>query len=656
MDKLQEDFISSYTLHRKPITNDYVEDNNRSIIEGFNTDYGLILANIPENKRSYSSIWGNNRVGTGHARSTINSPQAWSSRYNSVGQWIKMDLGADVNIGGIAIQGRSSPYHKQYVTQFHIKLQKENGKYIGSKLNQYEPTPGYRQKSYRGKQTKTKNGYKCQRWDSQRPHRHGQWGKTGTGRHNYCRNPDNSSGGIWCYTTNKRKRWDYCKPKTILSGVFYRSYQGSSAKKNTVKNIMFNKIERARYVWIYPVKWSGHMSLRCDVYTTKTAKYDLIVGNHPENSRTYSSIWGNNRIGTGHARSMINSAQAWSAKSRSGIGEWMVINMGYEKKIGGIIIGSRKGRYKYQYVTKITVSTKSDTGEWVNQLIDVEAITRPGEIKKIEFNGIVLTQYVKITILGSNSHPSMRADVLLVDDKTNQLTIDRKKLNKKYIKLYEDYYENLKKQAKAYIDNIENSNKGKNAKYDKLAAELKEIKSKLDTYREGATKFRSGILRTYSDDMALDKEQLNNHFNNSYQYLNDITSDIGLDNSSLQTGLVVLQDKKKRYEHNKKILDNLDNIIDTHTRQKNLQIDYLFSGDDNYIFIKLITICLLLVVFVYILSYYKILNKKQSSYVAYGVFILFGGIALIKIIKTLSSKNKSTDIKPMKNKSSVKNP
>ena len=206
------------------------------------------------------------------------------------------------------------------------------------------------------------------------------------------------------------------------------------------------------------------------------------------------------------------------------------------------------------------------------------------------------------------------------------------------------------------FDNIESKNEGKNAKYNKLAAELKEIKSKLDSYKKGATEIRGGILKTYYDDMALDKEQLNSHFDNSYQFLNDITSDIGLDNRSLKTGLSVLETKKKKYDHNKNILDDLDNYIDTHIRQKNLQIDYLFKGDDISIFIKLVTICLLLVLFVYILSYYKVLDDRQASYTSYAIFILFGGIALIKMFNTLTNKDKSMDNKPLKNKSTVKNP
>ena len=78
-----------------------------------------------------------------------------------------------------------------------------------------ETVSGYREKGYRGCQTKTVNGRTCQAWNSQSPHRHGNY-KPGSeydaGNHNYCRNPDNDGGGIWCYTTDPNKRWEYCNP------------------------------------------------------------------------------------------------------------------------------------------------------------------------------------------------------------------------------------------------------------------------------------------------------------------------------------------------------------------------------------------------------------------------------------------------------------
>eukprot|EP00931_Biecheleriopsis_adriatica_P119764 TRINITY_DN9495_c0_g1_i2.p1 TRINITY_DN9495_c0_g1~~TRINITY_DN9495_c0_g1_i2.p1 ORF type:complete len:1067 (+),score=138.55 TRINITY_DN9495_c0_g1_i2:87-3287(+) len=67
---------------------------------------------------------------------------------------------------------------------------------------------------YRGCQSVTKLGFTCQRWDSQSPHRHrfypGVYPKAGL-EDNYCRNPDGEPS-IWCYTSDERRRWDYCAP------------------------------------------------------------------------------------------------------------------------------------------------------------------------------------------------------------------------------------------------------------------------------------------------------------------------------------------------------------------------------------------------------------------------------------------------------------
>merc|ERR1712159_802130 len=62
--------------------------------------------------------------GTGHARSTLNSPQAWSARHNSAGQWVQMDLGSVKTVVGTVIQPRVG--NSQYVTQYTVKVSKDN--------------------------------------------------------------------------------------------------------------------------------------------------------------------------------------------------------------------------------------------------------------------------------------------------------------------------------------------------------------------------------------------------------------------------------------------------------------------------------------------------------------------------------------------------
>lgn len=60
---------------------------------------------------------------------------------------------------------------------------------------------------YRGKVSRTIDGFTCQRWDSQEPHTHSVTGLNAD--ENYCRNIDREKAP-WCYTTNNNTKFDYC--------------------------------------------------------------------------------------------------------------------------------------------------------------------------------------------------------------------------------------------------------------------------------------------------------------------------------------------------------------------------------------------------------------------------------------------------------------
>ena len=65
--------------------------------------------------------------------------------------------------------------------------------------------------SYSGEMNVTKSGRTCQAWAASQPHEHRL---TDVGEHNHCRNPNYDDyykpEGVWCYTTDPYKQWEYC--------------------------------------------------------------------------------------------------------------------------------------------------------------------------------------------------------------------------------------------------------------------------------------------------------------------------------------------------------------------------------------------------------------------------------------------------------------
>ena len=96
--------------------------------------HGMVKApknelNPPESSRKYSTVYSNQAPGVGHARSMLDSDQAWSAAHNVVDQWMEIDMGAKNYIAGVVVQGRKGS--TQRVTSFDVSI---DGKKITSTL------------------------------------------------------------------------------------------------------------------------------------------------------------------------------------------------------------------------------------------------------------------------------------------------------------------------------------------------------------------------------------------------------------------------------------------------------------------------------------------------------------------------------------------
>ena len=78
--------------------------------------------NPPEASRSYSSVYVNNAIGTGHARSTLGSEQAWSAQHNNHDQWMVIDTGKQTFVFGVIVQGRGRSAQGQKVTRVAVSV------------------------------------------------------------------------------------------------------------------------------------------------------------------------------------------------------------------------------------------------------------------------------------------------------------------------------------------------------------------------------------------------------------------------------------------------------------------------------------------------------------------------------------------------------
>jgi hypothetical protein len=75
-----------------------------------------VTYNVAEIFRNYSTVWNDDAIGTGYARSMLDSAQCWSVETNAIGQWMEMDLGIASTVLGVVSQGRDSSANQRVTT------------------------------------------------------------------------------------------------------------------------------------------------------------------------------------------------------------------------------------------------------------------------------------------------------------------------------------------------------------------------------------------------------------------------------------------------------------------------------------------------------------------------------------------------------------
>lgn len=133
--------------------------------------------------------------------------------------------------------------------------------------------------------------------------------------------------------------------------------------------------------------------------------------NPPEGQRSYSSVHKNEAAGKGHARSMLDSAQAWSA-GKNEVGQWMCIDLGSTIDVQGVVTQGRVAPHDAQRVTTFTVQYSSDGSNWTDIAGTFTGGAKNAKVEAV-FPTPVKARYVKIVVQTWEKHISMRAGVLL---------------------------------------------------------------------------------------------------------------------------------------------------------------------------------------------------------------------------------------------------
>jgi len=223
----------------------------------------------------------------------------------------------------------------------------------------------------------------------------------------------------------KDKPFEFVKTFTVqysIDGSSWQDIPGTfKGGSQEVKGI-FPKMVEAHYLKLAIKSWSSWISMRagallCNKAAPTAPKFacNSILFNPTESDRSYSSVYQNEAPGIGHARSMLDSPQGWSAAVKAA-GEYMIMDMKEIALISGVVVQGRKDK-PWEFVRRFEVQYSLDGSTWLNVSQTFFFAHKPYRhmIRRWTFKELVKARFLKLVALSWNSWVSMRAGVFLCD-------------------------------------------------------------------------------------------------------------------------------------------------------------------------------------------------------------------------------------------------
>jgi len=295
------------------------------------------VLNPPEEARQYSSVWDGDPRGQGHARSMLDSQQAWSAGQNRVGEWMVIDAGNVVRLIGIVVMTRGHSATDQLVQMLRVEV--------------------------------------------------------------------SDNGVAW---------------REVSAGLATGLNPNDSTRQ---AHLRLPTEVRARLVRLTVLAWHAHISLRAGLLIAEEQQPSRLpsierVLNPPEEARQYSSVWDGDPRGQGHARSMLDSQQAWSA-GQNRVGEWMVIDAGNVVRLIGIVVMTRGHSATDQLVQMLRVEVSDNGVAWREVSAGLATGLNPNDSTRqahLRLPTEVRARLVRLTVLAWHAHISLRAGLLIAEE------------------------------------------------------------------------------------------------------------------------------------------------------------------------------------------------------------------------------------------------